>query len=189
MFSLCLQHRFPPLRNTKPSILPAVVFGVLNGCFQSITGVLDTECGYANGKPEITPTYSRVCQGDTGYRETVRVTYDPQQVTLFQLLTAFFYVIDPTVTQQQGPDIGDQYQTGIYFVNPEDGAFVHSFAEQKKVKYPVFAVEIAPLSNFVPAEEYHQDYLIKNPDGYCHISPHIFDEINAVLAAVLSLKV
>ena len=149
--------------------------------FQHIEGVVDTECGYANGKREIAPDYKRVCKGDTGYRETVFVKYDPAMVTLSQLLAAFFHVIDPTVEKQQGGDIGDQYQTGIYFTNEEDEQIVRAYAEKEKEKYSVFAVEINPLSVFVPAEEYHQDYLIKNPEGYCHISLMEFEEINEVV--------
>lgn len=151
--------------------------------FQKIDGVVDTQCGYANGRKEIHPDYKRVCEGDTGYRETVKVIYDPCKVTLNQLMSAFFYVIDPTVEKQQGPDIGDQYQTGIYYSNAEDKEMVHHFAEKEKVKYEKFAVEIGPLTSFVDAEEYHQDYLIKNPQGYCHIPLYTFDEINEVVKA------
>lgn len=150
--------------------------------FQSIIGVVDTTCGYANGRKELVPDYKRVCQGDTGYRETVHVVYDPEQVSLKQLLVAFFHVIDPTAFKRQGPDVGDQYQTGIYWTNEEDGAEVRAFADREKEKYPVFAVELAPLSVFVPAEEYHQDYLNKNPEGYCHIPRLEFDRINDVIA-------
>ena len=150
--------------------------------FQHIEGVKDTECGYANGKKEISPDYKRVCKGDTGYRETVRVNYDPSVVTLPQLLAGFFHVIDPTVEKRQGGDVGDQYQTGIYYTNEEDGEIVKAYAAKEKENYPVFAVELSPLSVFVPAEEYHQDYLIKNPDGYCHISLMEFEEINDVVS-------
>ena len=149
--------------------------------FQCIDGVEETECGYANGNAEIVPDYKRVCEGDTGYRETVKVEYDPELVSLRQLLTAFFYVIDPTVEKRQGPDVGDQYQTGIYYETEEDGKTIMEFVEGEKEKYPVFAVEMRGLSVFVPAEEYHQDYLIKNPQGYCHIAPGNFAKINEVV--------
>ncbi len=149
--------------------------------FQSIRGVTDTECGYANGKKEIVPDYKLVCTGETGYRETVQVRYDPEEVKLHQLLKAFFHVIDPTVAKRQGEDVGDQYQTGIYTVDAESQEQVREYAQQEQQKYPVFAVEIAPLDVFHPAEEYHQDYLIKNPDGYCHIRPWEFAHINQVI--------
>lgn len=150
--------------------------------FQCIPGVTDTRCGYANGNPGIDPDYQRVCKGDTGYRETVYVAYDPQQVQLSQLLTAFFHVIDPTVEKQQGPDVGDQYQTGIYYTSEADGELIRAFAQKIKSQVPVFAVEIAPLSRFVAAEEYHQDYLLKNPTGYCHIPKLAFETIAQVIS-------
>ena len=148
--------------------------------FQKIDGVVDSQCGYANGREEILPDYRRVCDGDTGYRETVRVIYDEEKVTLNQLMTAFFHVIDPTVEKQQGPDVGDQYQTGIYYRTEEDKEMVLHFVENEKIKYEKFAVEVEPLTVFVEAEEYHQDYLIKNPTGYCHIPLYAFFEINKI---------
>ena len=150
--------------------------------FQCIEGVTATTCGYANGNKSIEPDYKKVCRGDTGYRETVHVEYDPQVVTLNQLLKAFFSVIDPTVEKQQGPDIGDQYQTGIYYTDVESEDTVSKYVDNEKKKYPVFAVEVDKLSVFVPAEEYHQDYLIKNPQGYCHIPRQSFESINEVIS-------
>lgn len=155
------------------------------GCFwgieklyESINGVLDAESGYANGKSEITPTYEKVIQGNTEFKETVKVQYDPKKVTLEQLLTAFFLVIDPTVKNRQAFDIGTQYQTGIYYIDEESKNIIDKFIQNEKTKYPVFAVEIEALKNFYPAEEYHQDYLSKNPQGYCHINPLLFKTIN-----------
>ena len=150
--------------------------------FQCINGVTDTQCGYANGNRNIHPDYKRVCQGDTGYKETVRVEYDADQVTLNQLMKAFFHVIDPTVAKRQGPDIGDQYQTGIYYTSKEDEKNVREYMEAERKKYSAFAVESDELSIFIPAEEYHQDYLIKNPQGYCHIPKQNFEEINEIIS-------
>ena len=147
--------------------------------FQSITGVLDTECGFSNGKPEVEhPDYRWVCQGDTDCRETVYVRYDPEKVTLPQLLKAYFYVVDPTLRNRQGNDIGTQYQTGIYAVDPESLETVTAYCLQEAKKYPVFYVETGMLERFIPAEEYHQDYLKKNPAGYCHIAPAAFDTVD-----------
>ena len=156
------------------------------GCFwgtqrllQSIDGVVDTQCGFCNGKPEIiNPSYQRVCQGDTDCREAVYVKYDPGKVTLSQLLKAYFHVVDPTVTDRQGNDLGSQYQTGIYYLDPASGETVRAYAAEEAKKYKVFAVEILPLEKFCPAEEYHQNYLLKNPQGYCHIPRKEFDTIN-----------
>lgn len=159
------------------------------GCFwgieklyESINGVLDAESGYANGKKDILPTYEKVISGDTEYKETVKVTYDPQLVSLEQLLKAFFHVIDPTVKNRQAFDIGTQYQTGIYYTDTFSEKIIRSFAEKEKQKHANFAVEIEPLQNYYPAEEYHQNYLNKNPQGYCHIAPNIFKNINEIIA-------
>ncbi|MEA4853830.1 MAG: peptide-methionine (R)-S-oxide reductase MsrB [Christensenella sp.] len=149
--------------------------------FETINGVLDAQSGYANGKKDIVPDYNAVCGGETGYRETVRVVYDPAKVTLDQLLAAYFYVIDPTVENKQGNDVGDQYQTGIYYTDDASGKIVNEYAEKEKKNYDTFAVEIKPLTNFYPAEDYHQNYLDKNPEGYCHIPPAAMAQINDVV--------
>ena len=107
--------------------------------------------------------------GDTGFREAVRVEYDPEQVSLDALLLAYFYVIDPTVKNRQGNDVGSQYQTGVYYTNDMAKATAERIWNLEKSRRTVFEVELSPLLNFYPAEEYHQDYLIKNPNGYCHI--------------------
>ena len=146
------------------------------GCFwgmeklmQSIPGVLDAVSGYANGTGEQDADYKTVCTGKTGFREAVAVTYDPKRVTLDQLLFAYFEVVDPTAVNRQGPDVGTQYQAGIYYANEDAKMTVERIAAIERERTPGFAVEIGPLVNFFPAEEYHQDYLDKNPTGYCHI--------------------
>ena len=149
--------------------------------FAGLPGVLDTECGYANGDPSIEPDYQRVCVGDTGYRETVRVRYEPEKISLEQLLKAYFYVLDPTVQNQQGHDIGTQYQTGIYWTEAETEAAVQAYVAEERKKYERFFVELKPLSVFHPAEEYHQNYLDKNPGGYCHIPVWAFDEVKNII--------
>ena len=146
--------------------------------FRSIKGVEDVCSGYANGREDIVPDYKRVCRGDTGYRETVRVMYRKDRVSLEQLLKAYFYIIDPTTAKRQGNDIGDQYQTGIYYTDAESEITVKTYAEQEKVKYRSFEVEIGKLKNFYPAEEYHQRYLDKNPNGYCHVPRSKIADIN-----------
>ena len=95
--------------------------------------------------------------------------YDPEQVSLDALLLAYFYVIDPTVKNRQGNDVGSQYQTGVYYTNDMAKATAERIWNLEKSRRTVFEVELSPLLNFYPAEEYHQDYLIKNPNGYCHI--------------------
>ena len=154
------------------------VIYLAGGCFWglehlmgSLRGVVDAESGYANGKSAEFANYDAVCTGLTGFRETVRVEYDTEEVSLENLLAAYFAVIDPTLVNRQGMDIGTQYQTGIYYVDEESRTIVERMAAEEKGKHRRFYVEVKPLENFFPAEEYHQDYLIKNPHGYCHISP------------------
>ena len=152
------------------------VIYLAGGCFwgiellmQSIPGVIDAESGYANGTCKEDADYKTVCMGGTGFRETVRVEYDPEQVSLDALLLAYFYVIDPTVQKQQGNDRGSQYQTGVYYTNENARKTVKRIADIERGRSEKFFVEIGPLKNYYTAEEYHQNYLEKNPGGYCHI--------------------
>ena len=152
------------------------VIYLAGGCFwgmeqlmQSIPGVIDAESGYANGTCEADADYKTICKGETGFREAVRVEYDPGQVSLDALLLAYFYVIDPTVENRQGNDRGSQYQTGVYYTNESAKETVERIAEIERGRSEKFFVEIGPLKNYYPAEEYHQNYLEKNPNGYCHI--------------------
>lgn len=160
------------------------VIYLAGGCFwgleklmESIPGVVDAVSGYANGSPDLVPTYGKVTTGLTGYRETVRVEYDPSLVSLDALLFAYFHVIDPTIQNQQGNDIGSQYQTGVYYADESSRTVVQRITEIEKERHAKFVVEIKPLERFYDAEEYHQDYLVKNPLGYCHISK---DEISLI---------
>ena len=152
------------------------VIYLAGGCFwglehlmQSIPGVIDAQSGYANGTCEADADYKTVCAGSTGFRETVRIEYDSEKVSLDALLLAYFYVIDPTVQNRQGNDVGSQYQTGIYYTNEAARETVQRIYDLEKSRRTKFFVECGPLLNFYPAEEYHQDYLQKNPGGYCHI--------------------
>ena len=138
--------------------------------FSRIPGVRGVTAGYANGKTE-NPKYQEVCSGDTGFAETVHVRYDPSVVSLRTLAEHFFKIIDPVSVGRQGNDTGNQYRTGMYFVDGEDEKVLAQVmaAVQKEYDRPL-AVELMPLKNYYPAEEYHQDYLKKHPNGYCHIS-------------------
>lgn len=146
------------------------------GCFWGVEaymarvyGVYDVTSGYANGHTE-DPTYEQVVRGNTGYAETVHVTYDPERVDLEKLLNYYFKIIDPTILNQQGNDRGEQYRTGIYYTNEADKEVIDRViaAEQERYDDPI-VTEVQPLTAFTLAEEYHQDYLEKNPDGYCHV--------------------
>ena len=137
--------------------------------FSRIEGVLDTDVGYANGKTE-NPTYEQVCTGITGHAETTHIKYDEFKVSLKELLDRFFRIIDPTLLNRQGWDIGNQYRTGIYYVDPEDFDIIQEVVDATQKKYTKKIVtEVMPIDKYFSAEDYHQDYLKKNPGGYCHI--------------------
>lgn len=149
---------------------------IAGGCFwgveaymERLAGVTFTKVGYANGSTE-NPTYEEVCRGTTGHVEAVWIEYDEEILSLDQLLVSFWHIIDPTLLNRQGPDIGHQYRTGLYFTDPNDLAALEASKarEQEKHDRPI-VTEIEPLTAFYDAEDYHQKYLQKNPNGYCHI--------------------
>lgn len=144
-------------------------FWGLEKAFEDLDGVVSTECGYANGDSHFFPDYMLVCSGRYGYREAVNVVYDSEKVSLEDLLHCFLFLIDPTQERRQGNDVGIQYQTGVYWTDPDDESTVRGILESESQKYPEFHVECGPLTFWSPAEEYHQKYLDKNPEGYCHI--------------------
>lgn len=144
--------------------------------FSRLRGVINTLCGYANGNVE-DPTYERVCQGNTGYAETVMIEYDHDIISLDKLLTEFFKTINPTAINRQGNDVGTQYRSGIYYDNVHDYSIVKLFLvnQQKNYKAPI-VIELLPLRCFYLAEEYHQQYLNKNPSGYCHVNLNLINK-------------
>ncbi|MCQ2187609.1 MAG: peptide-methionine (S)-S-oxide reductase MsrA [Bacteroidales bacterium] len=152
------------------------------GCFwgaehflKRIYGVVSTRVGFANGDVEA-PSYKLVYTDTTGHAETVEVEYDPDRLSLAFLVEMYFKAIDPVSVNQQGEDSGTRYRTGIYYENPEDRDVIDYIFEGEARKYSEpLAVEVLPLKCFYPAEEYHQDYLDKNPDGYCHLPAALFD--------------
>ncbi len=138
--------------------------------FSRIPGVMETSVGYANGNTE-NPSYEDVCYRDTGHAEAVEVTYDPARIPLSGLVEAFFKIIDPLSLNRQGNDVGSQYRTGIYYIDAADAEFIAGVVAEEQKKYARrIATEVEPLKNYYPAEGYHQDYLKKNPNGYCHIN-------------------
>lgn len=170
--------KFVPLKK-KYSNMKEIYFA--GGCFwgtehyfKQLRGVVDTQVGYANGNTD-NPTYREVCTDKTGFAETVRVVYDPDVITLEFLTEMYFRAIDPTSVDQQGPDIGSQYRTGIYYKDDADKAEIRKVYDSMRQKLGSrMAVEFLPLKNFYYAEEYHQDYLDKNPAGYCHLPSSLF---------------
>lgn len=137
--------------------------------FSLINGVIKTSVGYANGNTD-NPTYEEVKHSNTGHAETVEVVYDSAVLSLDKLLLLYFDVINPTSVNKQGGDIGSQYRTGIYYTTPEDLPVIQASIAELANKYTLpIAVEVLPLTKYFLAEEYHQEYLDKNPNGYCHI--------------------
>ncbi len=143
--------------------------------FKQIDGVTDTEVGYANSViPH--PTYREVCTGQTQAVEGVRVVYDTTKIGLPYLIRLYLMTIDPTSVNRQGNDVGTQYRTGIYYTTADQQRTAIAELDKEAARHSrPLAVEIKPLVNFYSAEEFHQDYLDKNPGGYCHIDPKLFE--------------
>lgn len=163
-------------KNIKEIYFAGGCFWGTEHLFQLIRGVVATEVGYANGKTK-NPSYEEVISHTTGFTETVKVKYDADEVDLPLLIDLFFKSIDPTTLNKQGNDRGDNYRSGIYTTDKDAQAIVKTEVAKLSKNYskPV-VVETIPLINFYAAEDYHQDYLDKNPGGYCHIEPGVFEE-------------
>lgn len=159
-----------PMSDERQIFFAGGCFWGVQEYFSRIPGVIATETGYAQSdKPS--PSYREVCSGGTGAAETVKVVYDPKKVALATLVRQFFKIIDPLSLNRQGNDVGTQYRTGIYYANPADLPELDALLREERQKYSSpLAVVVEQLRNFYPAEDYHQDYLKKNPGGYCHIS-------------------
>jgi len=164
-------------------------FWCLEAVFQQLKGVSKVTSGYAGGKrPD--PTYEQVCTGATGHAEVVQVEFDPAVISYRDLLDVFFTIHDPTTLNQQGADVGTQYRSAIFFHSPEQQRDANdAIAEAQKTWDDPIVTEIVPLTQFYPAEEYHKDYYVRNPNqGYCRvvIAPkvtkarqHFFEKLKA----------
>ncbi len=156
------------------------------GCFwgtqhfiDQINGIVESEVGFANSNTP-NPSYKLVCTGATNAVETVKITYNPEVLPLDELLNLYFMTIDPTSVNRQGGDSGTQYRTGIYYIDNNDRETIDRQLAKLQTKYDKpLAIEVKPLQNYYPAEEYHQNYLDKNPNGYCHISPELIKFIKS----------
>lgn len=153
----------------KEIYLAGGCFWGMQAYFDLRKGVKETAAGYANGNTD-NPTYEQVCTNTTGFAEVIYIKYDENEITLEKILADFWKVIDPTLVNRQAADMGTQYRTGIYYVDKDDLSTIKKSLENEAKKYnePI-VTEVMPLKNFYTAEEYHQKYLQKNPDGYCHI--------------------
>ena len=167
-------HEKAGKENMKSIYLAGGCFWGTQKFFDQFDGVLKTEVGYANGPTE-NPSYQDVC-AKSGHAETVKIVYDPEIITLPQLIEYYFMTIDPLAYHRQGADRGIQYRTGIYYTDEEDLSVLEDCYAREQEKYKQkMEVELMPLENFYPAEEYHQKYLEKNPGGYCHIPKALLD--------------
>lgn len=143
--------------------------------FKQMPGVVSTVAGFVNGRTE-RPTYEEVYTDTTGFAEAVRIVYEPWRMPLARLLELYFLAIDPTSLNKQGEDEGTRYRTGIYYLDEGDRATAAEMLERESRKYGLpLCVELLPMRNFYPAEEFHQDYLDKNPHGYCHLPLALFE--------------
>ena len=162
------------MENQKEIYLAGGCFWGTEHFMKQIRGVEATQVGYANSTVA-DPDYRQVCSGRTGAAEAVKVVYDPAEVGLPLLLGLYFKTIDPTSLNKQGNDRGTQYRTGIYYTDLADREVIVRAVDELSKRYDrPLAIEVKPLDNFYPAEGYHQDYLDKNPGGYCHIDPALF---------------
>jgi peptide-methionine (S)-S-oxide reductase len=167
-----------PMQAPFPPPMRLALFGM--GCFWGaekklwqVPGVYSTQVGYAAGHTP-NPTYKEVCSGQTGHAEVVRVVFDPAKVSFEDLLKVFWESHDPTQGMQQGNDVGTQYRSGIYVYDDEQRALAEASRRAyegrlKEAGYGAITTEITPAGEFYFAEDYHQQYLAKNPDGYCGI--------------------
>jgi len=151
-------------------VLGGGCFWCTEAVYVKVRGITDVESGYSNGQVK-QPSYEQICTGQTGHAEVVKLTYDPAQISTRQILEIFFVIHDPTQLNAQGNDTGTQYRSGIYYTSPEQKQvaedIIREMSQDKLFGRPI-VTEVAPLSNYWPAEAYHQDFFEKNPyQGYC----------------------
>ncbi len=160
-------------KNIRTIYLAGGCFWGVEGYFSRLSGVIDAKSGYANGKTENTDYYSIA---KTGHAETVKVDYDISIISLEEILLHYFRIIDPKSLNKQGNDVGTQYRTGVYYTSDEQKEIVDKVFKIISSDLGEIVVENEKIDNFVFAEDYHQDYLEKNPNGYCHINLSMANE-------------
>ncbi len=154
--------------NIQTIVLGAGCFWCTEAVFLKIKGVLKVTSGYSGGTTQ-NPTYEQVCTGKTGHAEVLKIEYDPEIVSLDTLLDVFFTIHDPTTLNRQGSDVGTQYRSIILYTTEEQKNIAENFIKNIQKKFDkVIVTEIKQLTNFYPAEDYHQNYYGKNPNNpYC----------------------
>jgi len=158
-------------QNSKTAVFGAGCFWGVEAAYRLLPGVLSTRVGYLGGTMD-NPTYKDVCSGRTGHAEVVEVTYDPKRITYDDLLTVFWENHDPTTLNRQGPDVGEQYRSAIFYEDEEQKAAAIASKEERdrSGKFRrLIVTEITPASTFYEAEDYHQQYLEKRGLASCHI--------------------
>jgi len=161
---------------TETATLAGGCFWCIEAAFEELDGVESVTSGYAGGHTE-DPSYEAVCTGNTGHAEVVQLTYDPRELSYEDVLEVFFTVHDPTQLDRQGPDVGSQYRSAVFYHDDEQREQTEAFIERIADAYDDDIVtEVEPLDTFYEAEEHHQDYFAKNPnDAYCqfHAKPKV----------------
>ena len=154
----------------KQIVLAGGCFWGVEAYFKRIKGIIQTKVGYTDGTT-INPSYQEVCTGRTYHVEACELIYDEQVISLEKILKHLFSIIDPTVLNRQGNDVGTQYRTGIYYEAESDAEVIRDFIQKEQANYEqMIVVEVKKQTTFYDAEEFHQDYLTKNPMGYCHVN-------------------
>lgn len=160
----------------KEIVIGAGCFWGVQEYYRRLKGIESCRVGYAQGSLN-DPTYEEVCSGRSGHSESCFITYNENEITLNQILDHMFRIIDPTSYHKQGNDIGSQYRSGIYYIDSIDREVITKFiADRQKTMVNKIVVECEELQKFYDAESYHQDYLIKNPSGYCHVNFNVIKE-------------
>ena len=161
----------------ETAIFAGGCFWCIEAVYNRIQGVEQAVSGYINGHTEA-PSYAAVCQGDTGHAEAVQIRFDPTVVSYRTLLEILFSIHDPTQLNRQGHDVGTQYRSGIYYLNPAQQAEAEAFVREAAAHFSApIVTEILPAARFWPAEDYHQGYFLQNPGaGYCQavVGPKFF---------------
>lgn len=148
-------------------------FWCVEAAFKAVRGVTSVTSGYAGGTVA-DPSYEAVCSGNTGHAEVVQISYDPEEITYRELLEIFFTIHDPTTLNREGPDVGSQYRSVIFYHDDEQRADAEAYIDELETEGVVddpIVTEVEPLEEFYEAEPYHQDYYEKNPDApYCMVN-------------------
>ncbi len=157
----------------ETALFAAGCFWGVEDAFRAVPGVIDAVSGYCGGTVE-NPTYEQVCTGRTGHAETVEVTYDPSRVTFAELLETFWTIHDPTTLNRQGPDVGTQYRSAVFFLDTEQEKLAREakqrLNDENRFRRPV-VTEVTTAERFYRAEEYHQRYFEKHGISHCPVTP------------------